>query len=132
MAESEQRRLVWGESGTVPVDSIDDLDRRLAELAKEAKSRPFIAELIATNGNCVSMGLGREESVLSWVQASKDPPYYASKGNPKAEGTIVFFYGGDWSDFPRWSTVSATDALAAMREFFETGERPTTVEWEEV
>lgn len=69
---------------------------------------------------------------MSWVHASKDPPYYASKGNPKAEGTIVFFYRRDWSEFHRWSAVPVADALAAMREFFETGERPTTMEWEEV
>ena len=38
MAGSEQRRLVWGESGTVPVDSIDYLDRTLAELAEGSEA----------------------------------------------------------------------------------------------
>jgi hypothetical protein len=132
MAPNDPGQLLWGESETAVVESIDELDHRLAVLTEEAKKRPFMAELIATNGNSLSMGLGREETVLSWVPANNDPPYYASKGNPNAEGTIVFYYSGDWSEFPRWSAVPVPAGWATMREFFQTGERPSTVEWQEV
>ena len=132
MAPRDHRQLLWGESETAELESVGELEQRLAVLTEEAMARPFMAELIAINGNSLSMGLGREETVLSWVAASNDPPYYASKGNPKAEGTIAFYYSGDWSEFPRWSAVPVPAGLATMREFFQTGKRPSTVEWEEV
>jgi Immunity protein Imm1 len=56
---------------------------------------------------------------------------FASKGKADAEGTIVFHYRGDWSEFPRWSAVQAATARQAMRDFLETTQRSSVLEWEE-
>lgn len=70
--------------------------------------------------------------VLSWVQKGGDPPYYGSKADPQADGLVGFFYRGSWSEFLRTFAVPIANEREAMREFFETGQRPRTVEWEEV
>lgn len=114
-----------GESGVALVDSAAALDRLLDELAEQASAKPFMAELISPAGDSLALGLGREQSVLSWVSASQDPPYFASEGDRDAVGTVVFFYRGDWSEFPCWSAVPAATARKTMREFFMTRKLPS-------
>lgn len=125
-------RLEWDENGAAIIDSKAELDRHLDELAERATARPFMAELISPEGDSLAVGLGREQSVMSWVSASQDPPYFASKGDPHAEGTVVFHYRGDWSEFPCWSAVPLSAARQAIRDFFTTGKLPSSVAWEEV
>jgi hypothetical protein len=125
-------RIEWEENGRAEVASVEELDRLLDDLAEQARKRPFMVELISSAGDSLAIGLGREESILSWVQASGDPPYYASKGDPDSEGLVVFFYRGHWSEFPRSFAVTIAAARKGMRLFFETELRPTSVEWEEV
>jgi hypothetical protein len=91
-----------------------------------------MAELISPAGDSLALGLGRAVSVLSWVSASQDPPYFASQGDLEAEGTIVFHYYRDWSEFPLWSALPLTAARLATREFFLSGKRPSSVIWREV
>lgn len=125
-------RVEWGKDGASVVDSVAELDELLDTLAEQAHDTPFMAELISPTGDSLALGLGLERSALSWVSANQDPPYFASKGDSKAEGTIVFHYRGDWSEFPCWSTVPTSAARQAMREFFTTNELPSGVAWEEV
>ncbi|HVS04634.1 MAG TPA: Imm1 family immunity protein [Candidatus Dormibacteraeota bacterium] len=125
-------RIEWEENGRAEAASVEEVDRLLDDLAEQARERPFIVELMSSAGDSLAIGLGREESILSWVQASGDPPYYASKGDRDSQGLVVFFYGGRWSEFPRSFAVGIAAARKAMRLFFETGQRPTNVEWDEV
>jgi hypothetical protein len=125
-------RVEWGEDGRAEVGSIEELDRLLDGLAASVLEKPLMAELIAENGDSLAAGLGRDESVLSWINGDQNPPYYASKGDSGAGGMIVFFYRGDWSEFPRWSAIPVARAREAMRRFFTTGQMPDNVEWTEV
>jgi hypothetical protein len=125
-------RIEWGEDGQAEVASVEDLDGVLDELTDQALEKPFMVELISPNGDSLAAGLGLDESVLSWVPGDQNPPYYASKGDGAAEGTVVFHYRGDWSEFPRWSAVPRGEVREAMRHFFATGEMPRNVEWKEV
>jgi len=124
-------QLAWGEDGAAGVESVDDLDRHLDDLTERAREKPFLAELALANGDSLAIGLGRDESILSWIQGSHDPPYYVSQGDPEAEGVVVFNYGGQWSEFPKWSLVPIAEAREAMRHFVRTGHRPTNVAWVE-
>jgi hypothetical protein len=127
-----RQRVEWGEDDGAWVSSVQELDWLLDDLARTAADKPFVVELISHEGDSMSVGLGSEESVLSWVSADGNPPYYASRGNREAEGTVAFFYGGSWSEFPKWSAVPMAEARAVMRQFFQTGERPASIDWEEV
>jgi hypothetical protein len=129
---SRRQRVEWREDGRAEVGSVQELDRLLDDLTQQAKKEPFMAELISPKGDSVAIGLGRDGSVLSWVQAGGDPPYYGSKGNPKASDLVVFFYRGAWSEFPGSFVVPIAEAREAMRLFFESGQMPRNVDWEEV
>jgi hypothetical protein len=130
--QTERQRIEWGESDGEWVTTIEELDRLLDALVLQAADRPFVVELISPKGDTLSVGLGLKESVLSWVPAGGDPPYFTSEGNLQADGTVVFFYRGDWSEFPRWSAIPVEAAREAVSEFWHTGQRPTSVKWEEV
>jgi hypothetical protein len=126
-------RVEWTENRVALVDSVEALDRLLDDLNEEARLKPFMAELQSANSDTMSIGLGRDVSVLSWVQASGDPPYFASKGAGDNRNAVeVFFYRGQWSEFPAWSTIPVGLAREAMRRFFRSGTLPENVTWVEV
>jgi hypothetical protein len=55
-------------------------------------SRPVL-ELIHANGNKLYMGIAPDGYYLEYVDASLDPPYFSSVGNPAervADATIAF------------------------------------------
>jgi Immunity protein Imm1 len=103
-AEDRHWRLEWGEDGSAAVDSVETLDRLLEELDEQARERPFMAELISPARDSLALGLGREQ----------------------------FQYRGAWSEFPRWSAVPAVTARQAMRDFLQSAQLPSVLEWEEV
>ena len=78
--------------------------------------------------------LGREVSVLRYVGASGNPPYFSSPGHARvrdAEG-VVFYYYGHWSEFPPSAAVPSEDAVEAVRYFCEHGELSPLIDWFEV
>ena len=122
--------ISWAENETAPVASVDELDQRLDTLDAQAReSEPFVAELVRPDGAVLSIGLGRDRSVLNH-SASADPPYYTSY-DPEADddGTIVFHFYGHWSEFPGDAAVAMVEAREAARRFFESGERSDSIHW---
>lgn len=112
------------------VTSLQELDDLLDRLEEEAeRGDPLIVGLEMPNGASLSLGLGRSESVLNYVD-SPDPPYYSSLGDEGAEGSIVFYLDGHWTELPRSAAIPIEDAREAMRRFFETGKRPENVRWQ--
>ena len=66
-------RLEWDRKGA-DVSTVQELDRLLDELTMEGSDAPFMVDLLSPSGDSLSVGLGRGKSVLSWVQANRDPP----------------------------------------------------------
>lgn len=83
-------------------------------------------------GDSLSIGLGRERSVLNYIRGDKDPPYYTSSGGADDDEAVSFRFGGDWSEFPPWNAVPIALAREAMRHFCETGKLSNDIQWEEV
>ena len=128
------RRLRWTPDGDgTEVATVEALDALLDRLSAEAEQgRPFMVELTAGNGNLVSMGLGRPESVLSYTPGSLDPPYYASHGGRAGDEVMAFDYAGEPTEFPIRQALPMSAAREALRRFFVTGTLPDNIEWEEV
>jgi hypothetical protein len=136
-------RLVW-EREEQWVRTTEELQAALERLASSAKKRPFIVELFGESGASISIGLGRDISVVNVASAGGNPPYWQSvrKENESRyremslsgdDGEpIVFYYGGQWSEFPPTSGVPTVDALRAMQEFFRKEELPDHIQWLEV
>lgn len=85
--------------------------------------------------------------MVNFSSGGGNPPYFQSASDERwarsyREGDIregeddddpiVFYYGGQWSEFPATSGVPAAEARIAMRAFFAGGELPTNLRWNEV
>ncbi|SNY62956.1 Imm1 family immunity protein [Paractinoplanes atraurantiacus] len=128
-------RIAWRSDDPGMVVTCDEeLRWAPAEAEGDAGRRPLIAEVVHENGDSLLVGLGREISVLSYVGASKNPPYFSSRGSSRSQDgeAVVFFYFGHWSEFPASATVSAEEAVEAARFFIECGELSPRVDWVEV
>jgi hypothetical protein len=113
-----------------------ELDDTLNQLTgRTEEGEPLIVELISPGGASLGIGLGRPESVLAF-KSSSEPPYFQSVGDNSSQTTsndvVVFYYQGQWTEFPAGALVPNESAREAIRIFFETGERPENVKWEEV
>jgi hypothetical protein len=117
MAENRRaaRRLEWGETGAVDVETVAEMDAVIDRLSAEAGSHPMVIELTVPSGATLSIGIGREVTVRNYVDASLEPPYR-----------------GDWSEYPPGSPISIEEGREALRKFFVKGELAAGVEWQEV
>ncbi len=131
-------RLEWvatpgGELQTAEANSSDELADQLESLSTEALANPpFMVDLISEDGSSLSIGLGRGISVAAFSSAEGNPPYYVSLGSfTDMPETIVYYGGGQWTEFPGVSAVPLDDALDATRRFQATGRLPDNLKWRE-
>ena len=111
-----------------------ELDALLDRVSSEApEGRPTGVHLFSPEGACLTLALGSEESVLGFIDASCEPPYFASKGEVEDVEPLFTFYvcSEHHTEVPRRNVVSTGAAREAAREFFRTGRRPENVAWEE-
>ena len=75
----------------------------------------------------LSIGLGADQATLVYDHGLSSA---SSRGHRKDdESEIIYAFEEGYSKFPSWTLVSKDDALAAAREFFQTGRRPTNLDW---
>jgi hypothetical protein len=107
----------------------------LDQADKDANARGMlnVIEIVAPNGNDLSLVVGGEETVLGFT-ASNGPPYYASRGkSADARPTLICFV--QWKsreEFPRHAVVPRASGVAAAKEFFNSSALPSCVQWQEV
>jgi hypothetical protein len=114
---------------------MEELDALLDQLTTEAAKRPFMVELFGRRGAALSIGLGRAISIANFTSSNGRAPYFQSDGEhttEEEEDPLVFFYGGDWSEFPASSGIPVPDAREALRRFFRSGALPDNLHWREV
>lgn len=135
--ESESAKapsLAWGShpgegSGVESIVQMDKLLDHLHQIA--AAGQPFIVELVVPRAGTLAIGLGLDDTVLSYAPSTGDPPYLRSAGS--SEGSdLVFRYYGEWTEFPREYSVPLGQGRDAMRVFFEEGALSRAVKWVEV
>jgi len=127
----------WRGDESITVGGHADLDAVLDAIERDTPpDRPVLVSVIHPMGNCLTIGLGGSLSVLTSVPADGNPPYFTSlgdvaRGEPGAEESVVFFYHDHWSEFSRYQCLVPAIARKAMRDFFQTGELPQWLHWEE-
>jgi hypothetical protein len=113
-----------------------DVDKVIASASEEARANGLlnIIFLEADNGNYMSLVVGGDETVLGFNYGHQDPPYYASKGRNKSDKPVMtaYMYPDHHTEFPRKWVIPMKEGLLAVREFCETGELPSCIEWTEV
>jgi immunity protein Imm1 of predicted polymorphic toxin system len=128
--DSPDRTLSWDEKATeVPVRSEGELLARLHDIASEAGETPPLVSLSNPDGGALTIGLGREYSVVNYIR-SVDEPDWISRGTLGRDESPVFYFHGHYSEFTPGSAVSVDEAVEAMLRFFRTGRRPENLEWD--
>jgi hypothetical protein len=112
------------------------LDEVLHEAAKEAQSHKVLGAVLieAANGNVITMVVGGEDTVLSFDYADRNPPYYSSRGASDADEPMLTCYltMQHHTEFPRKYVIPVADGVNAVRQFLDSGNLPTCLNWEEV
>lgn len=115
------------------VESVERLDQLLDDLQRQgAASQPLIAELVPPGKGTLAIGLGLDDTVLSYTPASRNPPYLRTAGPNEHGSDLVFFYYGEWTEFPREQAIPLSEAREAIRRFYREGALPSQVKWVEV
>jgi Immunity protein Imm1 len=115
--------LAWGDEHlTVAVKSRTHLMELLAEAGNDAATSHTMVELVSSSGR----------GVVTFTASATEPPYFVSRGDGAAGDALVFFYNGHWTEFGTEAAVPLDDAIPAVRQFFETGQRSSAVAWDEV
>jgi hypothetical protein len=123
--------ITW-ENNSFEVESIREAEQIFEDLQKRFSGRPTLVTVeVSDSSNSLSIGLGAEISVLSFVKGDKAPPYLTSRGNISGDGSLEFFYGGEVSEFDLNNGVPTSVARQVMRYFLETGKLSPLLEWEE-
>ena len=115
----------------VMIETCFELDQALHKAELNCTSqRPIIASLFA-HGHRLGIGLGMRISFVSFQRCQPTPgPNLITVGDARANrGAVFFFLGWRRTEIPRRNLLLITKARQILREFFETGVRPTIVEW---
>ncbi len=122
----------WGQRGEAVVATVAELDRVLDELTERHWGEDAVlAEVSLPIGDALSVGLGHERSVLSFVPGTGLPPYFISRGPTEHGDGLAFYYYGQWTHFDERNLISLGIAREAVRQFVRTGNLANSVPWEE-
>jgi hypothetical protein len=124
-------RIEWNQQGRTAT-SIHDVDRVLDDLhADFVGGDPQLVTVEKETGDSLAIGLGRDRSVLNYINGSKEPPYLTSTGEIDIDEPIAFRFGGEWSEFPMKHSIPTSIARQVMRQFCATGDLSADIQWEE-
>lgn len=76
------------------------------------------------------IGLGRDESVVTYEPFDEDQPYAMSIGDASAEGEIQFELANKAAVLPAWAVVPLDSAMAILQEFMATGRLSSRIPWD--
>jgi hypothetical protein len=124
-------KVQWAENGQKDVCTLSELDAVLDDLQDKHCGEPVLVAIEGPeNRGSLTIGLGLDRSVLNHVPASGDPPYLSSIGNADAEGIVVFYYMGHWTEIRQLHLIPIDLAREAARYFFVTGRLLEQVKWQ--
>jgi hypothetical protein len=109
--------------------ALDDLLNQVQEQAR-AEDRPVLVTVNATEDRFLSLGVTADGAahVVAFDDMDTGESLLSGGAGDTGEET-AFYYGNQYSFYPADSLVDSARALAAVREFFRTGQPPTGIEW---
>lgn len=112
---------------------LDELLDRLALKAYENKM-PFTVQICLNDESGLLITVGNDISHMEFYSNSNRPPVVVSIGNwneTQLDEVFVALHGGEPSTVQKKSCVPIEYARDAVRQYLETGNRPTNVNWSE-
>lgn len=123
-------QVEWSRSETVV--AVEQLDALLDQLHLEAVGQAPILVSIGGPAGCLIVGLGRAESVLSFISSDSEPPYLVSTNRSKDEAEVEYFMNGHHSPVQAKHVIPMDLARDAVRVFVEHGALLASVRWSEL
>jgi hypothetical protein len=109
--------------------SFETLMNRLEEIRVKYTSllgMPYAVDLIREPTGRLSVGIGDHEWILCFFPAEGSPLY--SLGDESAEGRVLFYFG-DHTRMSRRYLIPRSDAVDAIKEWFNSGLLSDAVNW---
>lgn len=124
--------LQWTESEPpVEIRTGEQLDKLLDQLTATARPEFPISVRLQAHDFEADILLGLPESFV-YLNEVSPTRYYITVGDSHLDGVVSFhLLGQHHTEFERRHLIPAATARRVLREFFDTGRRPTSVEWEE-
>lgn len=119
-------KATWGTTTAVIAD-VQAFDAIVARI--QASLEPTIIWLEADDGSVLTVGVGRDESVLAYVDP--DGKTFHSVGDTERRGHTQFLNGTQTDDYMLEMAVPVKLALAAAKQFIANQRRSEIVRWEE-
>jgi len=96
-------------------------------------SEPQFVDLIAPSGDWLTIGIGGSLACVMHTQASGRPPYLiAIRDMEDQEDFVEFDAGGTPTPIPAYQCLPYDEMVNIAIYFFNNGNIPQNVEWEEV
>ena len=109
----------------------EQLDQLLDLLTATTRAEFPISVRLKAHDCVVDILLGLPESFV-YLNEVGPMRYYITVGDSYVEGIVSFhLLGQHHTEFESRHLIATTTARQVLREFFDTGRRPTRVEWEE-
>ena len=126
----------WSETERpVEVSTCQELDQALHQSAARCTPGHPIIVAIGVHGYEVGIGIGLHESFVHIKRPEPGAPescLITVGGGEAKRGVVFFFLNTRRTEIPRHNLISTSLAREIVREFFETGRRPTNVKWEQL
>jgi hypothetical protein len=124
---TKEVRVCHKRDGYFVARSLSELDAELDRLTAQCHEKPMIVEVIDAGGNSLSIGLGRDKTLVHLVPTAG--PYLASVGDVSAPGTSVFYFHGEWTEVRQSQLIPIPAARNAVRHWYMTGELTSDIRW---
>lgn len=116
----------------VAVGTCQELDQALHKAELRCTPKHPIVVALHVHGHRLEIGLGLPNSFVRIQRCEPTPgPGFISIGDARVDwGAIFFSHGWRRTGIPERNLLPATRARQILREFFETGTRSTSINWE--
>ena len=129
------RITILDDAPPLTVTDGSQLDEVLQRASEEARRRRVLGAILieADTGNLITMVVGGEETVLGFDYGNQGF-YYASRGTSDADAPLMtcFLTMQHHTEFPRKYVIPVGDGVKAVKQFLDSGDLPTCINWEEV
>jgi hypothetical protein len=130
------RIIIRDDAAPLTVTNSSQLNEALERASDEARRRKLLGAILveADNGNFITMVVGGEETVLGFDYGNQDAPNYASRGSSDSDVPLMtcFMTMRHHTEFPRKYVIPVADGVEAIRQFLDSSDLPTCINWEEV
>lgn len=109
--------IEWDDRGPVPIHDLVALNEALDAIANEHPNDDAILVNVYVEGDQMTIGLGRDVSVVSFTRGCGEPPYWMLGG--AGTSGVLFYYFGTWTEFEGGFVVPMEAARAAVARFVE-------------